>query len=398
MPLEGMRGLAALQVVFAHYASVFFPAIARIVPGEEGTLGLRLARSPLFFLLDGGVAVFSFFLMSGFVLGLSFLRSDLPMPRQVAKRFVRLYLPVLAALALALVLLTLWPRLGLRMQVFNGSDWLRGLHLFSPGRTATVYQDVLLNSMLLGYAGASIFRFFDTAAVGLPLVGLGHALDPPLWTLHIEFWGSLLTLAMAQAYRRLRRPAFWAVYALALVATAGGAFSLFLIGFAAGLFRDRLTGRDHAPLRGLFAVLALAGAVALSGYSPLMPFVGLQIEKELAAVLVFGAVLVAPWLDRLLSARPLAWLGGLSFGLYLTHFPILFTLSILLFLGLQPSFGALPAALAATAVGIAVSIGVAAAFEQLVDWPAIGLAARIGSGPPVPVTPAGGRSPGANPR
>ena len=90
--LEGLRGIAAVQVVLLHFVTGFLPDTA------------EHAAAPLHVLWDGHTAVYVFFLISGAVLTPSFARGG-PWPRQAAKRLVRLGVPVAVAALVALVLL-----------------------------------------------------------------------------------------------------------------------------------------------------------------------------------------------------------------------------------------------------------------------------------------------------
>lgn len=378
MFFEGIRGLGALQVVLAHIFSLFFPVVARFQPGAEDSLGHILAHTPFFFLQDGGIAVYAFFLVSGFVLSHSFLRNDLPAGRQVAKRFVRLYLPVLAALALAIVLLTIWPGMRERMELFNASRWIRQLYLFTVEPGWPLLQDILLNSMLLGYVGASIFEPLGSSFFGIKLVGLSQSLDPPLWTLHIEFWGSLLTLAVVKAYIHLPRIAFWPFLVIVSLLVAPGPLSLFIIGFLAYIWRSPLLGDVDTRLRSYLSGVLLISVVIVSTYNVLQLGLGVQLEKQIAALLIVTAVFISPRLRNLLSFPWAGWLGRLSFSLYLTHFPIMFTIGIALFLPLEAWFGYMPAALIASGASIGISLLVAIPFERYIDRPSLRLSHRVG--------------------
>src|SRR5580698_7627746 len=86
--LDGVRGLAAMQVVFGHYAHAFAPDWVR----------------PLGFFADGDSAVLLFFLMSGLVLTPSFERTPNALVTGLARRIVRLDLPLTASVLFAYAL------------------------------------------------------------------------------------------------------------------------------------------------------------------------------------------------------------------------------------------------------------------------------------------------------
>ena len=91
--LEGLRGIAAMQVVLLHFVTGFLPDTA------------DHAWPPLHILFDGHTAVYVFFLISGAVLTPSFARPG-NVAGKVAKRVVRLGIPVAAAAAIATAVAT----------------------------------------------------------------------------------------------------------------------------------------------------------------------------------------------------------------------------------------------------------------------------------------------------
>jgi len=84
------------------------------------------------------------------------------------------------------------------------------------------------------------------------------------------------------------------------------------------------------PAQVALTVLGLAGAagtlvltVSQSGTSPLLYRGGFLISALSAAAMICGAVCVAGGpLARVLSVRPMAWIGTVSYGAYLWHFPV----------------------------------------------------------------------------
>jgi peptidoglycan/LPS O-acetylase OafA/YrhL len=98
----------------------------------------------------------------------------------------------------------------------------------------------------------------------------------------------------------------------------------------------------------------------------------------LRAMLVVGGVMLSPGIQRLLSNAVSDFLGRISFGVYLLHAPVLWSLGGLTFLPLATRFGLLPAALTASLAVVAVACLAAALFHRLVERPAMRLAGRAG--------------------
>jgi peptidoglycan/LPS O-acetylase OafA/YrhL len=92
--LDGLRGLACLQVLFYHF-QIFIPMV---------NLG---------FMANGQCAVSLFFVLSGFVLTFSFENARVPAATKLLLRWVRLGLPAIASICVAAgVILLLGGNLG----------------------------------------------------------------------------------------------------------------------------------------------------------------------------------------------------------------------------------------------------------------------------------------------
>ena len=383
-----MRGLAAMQVLLLHYFAMVLPYAARVDDVRHVDAELWVAATPLFFLINGHVAVELFFLISGTVLAASFLRSEAAVPAQIAKRFLRLLLPALAAIAFALLLLWWLPmdRAGLTELV--KSDWM-SRYMNTPLQWAAIARDSLLDSVLLGYRDVSLFDRIMRREQWLS--SIGGAVVPPLWTLHVEFWGSMLVLALATAYRRLGRRGFIAAAVGALMFTGSSQYSLFVVGFLLHLlWRDRPAPTTATPNL-LAAPLVMAGVVLTT--MPAMP--GMEtllwlfrkvsilraqnaavLQSQLGAILIFVAVVRSASVRQWLSAAPLAWLGRLSFSVYLLHFGVMALIGSRVFLALA-DWSYLLAGLVALVIGTGITFALAMGFERFVDRPAIALAGRL---------------------
>src|SRR3954470_23660048 len=100
--LDGLRGLAALVVV-VHHCALTVPALAAQMFGPDNSSpAWWLAWTPAYLLWAGREAVLVFFVLSGFVLSLPRLSGGKSgrWASYYRKRMVRLYVPVVAAVAL----------------------------------------------------------------------------------------------------------------------------------------------------------------------------------------------------------------------------------------------------------------------------------------------------------
>ena len=175
--LDGVRGLASLQVLVSHCLLAF-------LPGAERTVG---------FLADGDFAVLLFFVMSGFVLTISFERQRAVLPLIVISRIFRLALPVAAACLFGLLLLLAMPDAHVRAGELSGSGFLAGKTIASPLRAVA---DILGVTMWTGTSNTTLFGFLRHV---LPTTE--NSLDPPIWSMHLELWGSFLVLFLVTVNR-----------------------------------------------------------------------------------------------------------------------------------------------------------------------------------------------------
>ena len=102
--LDSLRGVAAMTVVLSHFRDMWVPTDIRTV-----TLWKRVALILLNPLVAGPEAVILFFVLSGLVLSLPYLRGrNQPYRRFLARRVLRIYGPYLAALGLSVAGAAIW--------------------------------------------------------------------------------------------------------------------------------------------------------------------------------------------------------------------------------------------------------------------------------------------------
>jgi peptidoglycan/LPS O-acetylase OafA/YrhL len=357
-----LRGVAALLVVWAHLGAYWLFTVGGTSALQD--LWRTTVAEPLHLYQDGGyLGVVLFFLISGYIVthaSLSETRTSF-----VTKRVLRIFPPLAFALAVLWSLMHLMPALGVPMSAFPGGPpgrWLQSLLLLdflTPGTRVLSVTWTLASEM--------VFYVMVLAAIAVQR-------SRPLAT----------TLVMA---------AGWAVACWLVVASAFGlpptpeaAGILMLVGV---LLVGRCTYLVHARLVAPAAGVALAAVVGVlvavfqEAWSPgfLLDRAGTPGEPVVAyamAVGIFVGMLV--WSPGR-AARPLAWLGDISYSLYLLHMPVGFAV-----LGVLHRFDA-PSSLA-TILGTTASLAAAHVSYRLVERPSQRFARHLLRSRPVPAVAA----------
>lgn len=295
--LDGLRGWAALSVVVYHLSweafGLYDPAF----------------RSPLAsFLGNGRVSIAIFFILSGYVLTLRrWGRSDhSSLAVTLVRRYLRLEIPILVSVLIVWAMIAA----GLSFTIEAASavgrpDWLG---LYARGE-ANLFGAI-------GYALAPVFWTLNDLQYG-----------PFLWTMAVEFWGSMLVLSLSQ--RPL--PYGIAYWTLGIVIVAFGvvfplAACLPLGGLLALLQRDGLLFRSEpGPQESLIATLLFIAGLLVAAWVQIA--FQSTLPAALAGLMIFlGATRSQP--IRALLARPVsAFLGRLSFPVYLMQYPVLISLT-----------------------------------------------------------------------
>jgi peptidoglycan/LPS O-acetylase OafA/YrhL len=360
--LDGLRAVAALSVLCLHVWLYGQPD-----PDSPTRSGL-LDRAVFEFRLG---LVF-FFVLSGYLLyrafaGAALRRSAVDVGRYARRRVARIVPAYYLALAGAVALL--WG--------------LRG----SPGvRLPDAAQLPLFLVFGQNYSSETFFT-----------------LNPVTWTLCLEaaFYVSLPLIGLA-AYRLARGRVRAQAVLLAGIALAGIAYSAldyelgwgvmagkalpaYLPVFAAGMFvalwAEARRAREAPPLSALARAALVAGGFGLAiadgvwhatartpAGNPLISILG-----DVPAAIGFAAVVAAAVAGRgpsvgWMSTRPLAWVGLVSYGVYLWHVPLLV---------FARAHDLLPSSfLPALAVTLPVVLAVSAGSWYLVERPLIALANR----------------------
>ena len=280
----------------------------------------------------GYLGVTIFFVISGFIVPYSMMRSGYTIaawPTFMLKRLARLEPPYLASIALILAL-----------GVF---DMFRG---FPQEWTA---------AQIAGHLG------YANAFLGLPW------LNGPYWSLAVEFqfyilMGLALPLLMRAGTpaRRLASLAIASCPPLLLPGHSNATILPFLPVFATGTLTF-LFATNRVGQKSYWAALPVLAGVVFKTQDA-----GVAIATTGTAVLIATV--------RIPRVAPIAWLGAISYSLYLLHVPIGYRLMHMI---KRLSDGEVVPTLLITAA-LAVSIAGAALLHRYVEQPSLRLAARIG--------------------
>lgn len=368
LSLEGLRAVAALIVVLVHATSIFYPAIFYGINSSYATMHNSrfeewLHGNPLGVFLSGTFAVQIFFVLSGFVLTVSYFTTGKRevLQKMAAKRYLRLMLPALGSILLAwLLLASNLSHQRVAVSLITHSVWLEKLWNFHPH--------------LLDAVAQGIWGVFAVNA---------KSYNPVLWTIYYEFIGSFIVLMTAMFFGRLRLR--YVVYAFLCVLF----MESYLLGFVLGMILADLYSRKLFPFNDIKsgAWLVLGIGLFMGGF-PLkaagqfyhamsIPAFGSAISQVfftcIGAALVMICVLASPVLSRIFSHRILSGLGKYTYSIYLVHLPIFLSVCPTIFLSIHSTMNYHLAALVSVVATLFVIALVTVLFEKYVDGPSIRL-------------------------
>jgi len=353
---DGLRGIAALNVVVSHFFCAFAPGLLHNFYPElfrensSPEVWQRILQWPVFSVFYNGLfAVFVFFVLSGYVLALPYFQNQ---PEKISRRFwaryLRLNIPVAAVVLLSWLLFVLHGYYNVPAAKAANSPWL---------------------DSALQAGGANFRAMMDHAVSGAIIFGR-KTFDPPLWTINLEFIGSMYLLAYF-AVKPRGREALPLLLVCLLLLTCYPDASIFFITLFCGSYLGCL------PARGKYRALSFALGIYLGGYQydnalydylpDVLGWGTKSFYNALGALLLVWPV-VNGFGARILQSRPLQYLGRISYSIYLVHFLVLGSVACKLYLTLPQSRSSLALIFV---VYVAAAMVLAHYFEKIVDRNAI---------------------------
>lgn len=380
--LDGLRGIAAINVMIMHFFVALAPAMVYgdKYPSHFGSLDHIFSTTPLGLIGAGNFSVCIFFVLSGYVLTRKFFQTkeNSIVISSAARRYLRLFVPVFAAVMFSYLLAsTGLYRYYIETMTFAAGSNYRDYWTFTPGILDAVRQ-AAWNSFFVGGA--------------IPY-------NPVLWTMSIEFYGSMLVFTMALLFGSLRNR--WTFYLAAVLALINFYYLAFIIGM---VFADIFSSKKSifkTDNRIVLFIILISG-LFLGSY-PINPLAENSVYGFLnngffrdpkmtyhiiGAGMVMYVLLNSIDLQKVFSSRVPVFLGKISYSLYLVHFPVISTFSCALFLLLYPVFSYVQAVLISFVLSLLLIIPLSYLFYKYIDVAGVKLSKEFYSRLSRPVIPA----------
>lgn len=323
VPLEAARGIAALFVVLHHFFLAFAPNFTGLLQADR--IEKSIVGEWYFAIFNGSAAVYFFFVLSGYVLSISYLnsRNSAVLAAGILKRVPRLALPVVLSLVLTVALWKANLLFYSETSAITGSAWLAsaGFGLMPAGLQPS-YLDAVRQGLTTFFTGE---KYYNSS----------------IWTMYYEFFGSVFVFALIPLFGSLQTSRSYLMVAAFIGTLALFAFPNlipFLVGMSLCVVSHK--GRLRVPAYAAFLMLGmglyLLGFVeSIEYYAWLSPVEWIWggaghsavLLNTLGSALIVAALVGAPSVSRALGGRIGLLLGRLSFPIYLVHVPIILSFS-----------------------------------------------------------------------
>jgi peptidoglycan/LPS O-acetylase OafA/YrhL len=370
---DGLRGIAAVVVLIHHLRLTFYASSAAEM--EKQFAGLpwpvaRLFRATFEGLCNGTFAVWVFWVMSAFVLSLQFFMRARASSSSSAhdylenaalRRYPRLLIPVFVSVMLAYGLhatgLMYNQELAHKFGPPYEPGWLSYWYEFVPG-----FWDAFKSAIWRSFFNYDLSRTYNNV----------------LWTMEAEFFGSLFLFSFLGLFgHRKCRWFLYPVLALCifklhlqwLETFLGGIIlcDLFVNGRGAysslKFLRNAIDPIRKSPI---VAGMIWLAVITLAGFPNYQ-----NILYAVLACIVVGLTLLSLSTQRVFSAATPAFLGRISFGMYLIHTPIICSFSCWAYLKTVRFLGHDVAAISVSLGTCLVSVLAGFCLSAWVDRPSI---------------------------
>lgn len=356
---ESLRGLACIAVVFSHLLGTFYPQLHSFYESElpKFELAETIYNSPFTFLYSGTGAVFIFFVLSGYVLTLSSLKSTDYFKRfkvSIVKRYPRLAIPALFSCLL----------MYLCLQV--NVDVSHTAEAFQKTKIEPNFFDAIYNGTIGAFASGD------------------QRYNRALWTMRIELIGSfIIYIACLLQYKSILRHIFIALIVLVSIKIPEQiqlGFYSFIIGHYFYFFQKKIPEILSIIIfiLGLYFCGAHNTSASYSLFSNILGEKTYEYLNFLGGILVVFSVLKSKIIDDFLDKKILIWLGKISFAIYLVHLSLIYIICVPLFnYLLSNNFTFVSASLIASVITFACVLIFSSIYSKYIDDLSIRLSNKL---------------------
>lgn len=316
---EGIRGLAALIVVFDHLDFALSlnldTKVFELVYQFTNILSLANSAQSIFSLfLNGNLAVYIFFFMSGYVISIKLLseKSKSYLISAISKRYFRLMPPILASVLIGYLLMK-----------FDLIYSIKLASLLDTGNELGYFYN--FRPSFLSAFKSGVWNVLFTKSLG--------DYNGPLWTMRPEFYGSLFCFLLFLFFNRFKKRhyIYTLIITLSFLINAPWLTS-FTLGFficdlnhSSERFNQFLKNIRKHILNSTFKIstfcLTIVVLAEATGFNSLT-----HANAIISFILVFS-IMQSNDFQKVLELRPALWLGRISFSIYLLHWPIIYSLT-----------------------------------------------------------------------
>lgn len=373
--LDGIRGIAALNVLFTHFIVAFYPAMftgnASQVHLNNG-IEVYLAKSLWTILYAGNISVPMLFVLSAYVLSFRFFiyRDTGIATASAYRRYMRLEIPVLVAMLISWCCMHFgWYYNGPVAGITHSEWWLGTYYQFEPSLWGAVKQ--------------ALWECFA--------VGGSVNYNPVLWTMNYEMLGSFSVFGFLALFGKSSRR--YIVYGIMALVFVKSYYFAFVVGMILSDMHYSDWGKPSREylLRNQWiswiciALGILVGSYFSDGRNALFQMMNIQFLLDWGIDLnafyhIIGASFVLfgcfynTCVQQVLAKSVFQFFGRIAFSLYLSHFILLCSLGSFLFLiAYQYGFSYGMSVLVSVLITTPVTIGIAYFMTLYVDEPAMQL-------------------------
>ncbi|PPC64362.1 hypothetical protein C1Y41_06945 [Pantoea sp. ICBG 1758] len=312
--IEGIRGIACLMVFLSHLSSTFAPSMhTGSIGGVKTSIDLLLHNSPFAFIYSGAAAVGIFFVLSGFILSYAISKKGNIIENSSAmflKRYFRLMPVALFSSVIAFLIFKYTS-----VDTSDLAQWAKSYDIKNPSIIDSIYY-------------GSVTPFFSGFA----------PYNWSLWTMKIEFFGSAIIcfLCCFITQVRYRKIIILICMIIPFLMNIKKGDDIYYASFMSGMLIYNIKSdiNRHISFSMFLIGIYLCGFHTTSSfYQWLNDLTNLKVDgrtidnyglyNNLGGFLVVLSIIKNNFLNKIMSLKPLVYMGTLSFSVYALHQPIM---------------------------------------------------------------------------